>query len=62
MSCRLRPRSPGWTPGRIRVASTIITLQWLALHRAELDARWQVGAGASGADSGAEPGPEPGEA
>jgi ADP-ribose pyrophosphatase len=48
--------------GRIRVASTIITLQWLALHRAELEARWQVGPGASGAGSGAEPGREPGEA
>jgi ADP-ribose pyrophosphatase len=31
--------------GRIVVASTWITLQWLALHRAELDARW----GAAGA-------------
>jgi ADP-ribose pyrophosphatase len=29
--------------GRIRVASTLITLQWLALHRAELDARWRTG-------------------
>ena len=35
--------------GRFRAASTLITLQWLALHRAELDARW----------SGA-PGPRPG--
>ena len=29
--------------GRLRVASTIITLQWLALHRAEIEARWGVG-------------------
>jgi len=29
--------------GRIGVASTLITLQWLALHRAELDARWRPG-------------------
>jgi ADP-ribose pyrophosphatase len=29
--------------GRLRVASTIITLQWLALHRAELRARWGAG-------------------
>jgi len=25
---------------RIRVASTIVALQWLALHRAEIEARW----------------------
>lgn len=25
---------------RIRVASTIVALQWLALHRAEVEARW----------------------
>ncbi len=35
----------GWLEdGRLRVASTLITLQWLALHRAELEARWGVGA------------------
>lgn len=33
--------------GRLRVASTIITLQWLALHRDELRRRW--GGGTSGA-------------
>jgi ADP-ribose pyrophosphatase len=42
--------------GRVRVASTIVTLQWLALHRAELEARWGVGPGACAAGSGAEPG------
>jgi ADP-ribose pyrophosphatase len=26
--------------GRFRAASTLITLQWLALHQAELDQRW----------------------
>jgi ADP-ribose pyrophosphatase len=29
--------------GGLRVASTLITLQWLALHRAELRARWGLG-------------------
>ena len=48
--------------GRMRVASTLITLQWLALHRSELEARWRVGAGDSGARSGADPGPAPGGA
>ena len=42
--------------GRVRVASTIVTLQWLALHRAEIEARWGVGPGACAAGSGAEPG------
>jgi ADP-ribose pyrophosphatase len=41
--------------GRIGVASTIISLQWLALHRADLEARWRVGPGTSGADPGADP-------
>jgi len=27
--------------GRVGVASTLMTLQWLALHQAELDARWR---------------------
>lgn len=48
--------------GRLRVASTIITLQWLALHRAELETRWRVGPGASGAASGAAPDRASGEA
>jgi ADP-ribose diphosphatase len=35
----------GWlADGRLRAASALITLQWLALHRADLDARWRVGA------------------
>jgi ADP-ribose diphosphatase len=46
----------GLEDGRFRVASTLITLQWLALHRAELDARWRIrGAGppnAAGSASG----------
>jgi ADP-ribose pyrophosphatase len=44
---------------RLRVASTIITLQWLALHRAELAARWRVGPGEPRGGSGADPGPNP---
>jgi ADP-ribose pyrophosphatase len=34
--------------GRFRVASTLITLQWLALHQAELDTRWRSGPVRSG--------------
>jgi ADP-ribose pyrophosphatase len=34
--------------GRLRAASALITLQWLALHRAELEARWAIGVAASG--------------
>jgi hypothetical protein len=34
----------GWLgDGRLRTASALITLQWLALHRAELEARWELG-------------------
>ena len=33
--------------GEIRAASTLITLQWLALHRAELRARWGLEEGSS---------------
>jgi ADP-ribose diphosphatase len=29
--------------GRIQAATTIIALQWLALHRAELEERWRSG-------------------
>jgi ADP-ribose pyrophosphatase len=29
--------------GRIHAASTVVALQWLALHRAELTERWGVG-------------------
>ena len=47
--------------GRIRAASTIITLQWLARHRAELEARWRVGAGDSGRDRAVDPGPDSAE-
>ncbi len=39
----------GWLEdGRLRVASTLITLQWLALHRAELEARWGIEGAAAG--------------
>jgi ADP-ribose pyrophosphatase len=48
--------------GEMRVASTIITLQWLALHRAELAARWPVGPGDAGPGSGGDPEPDSGEA
>jgi ADP-ribose pyrophosphatase len=37
----------GIDSGRIRVASTIVALQWLALHRAEVRARWAAGGPAS---------------
>jgi ADP-ribose pyrophosphatase len=38
----------GWlADGRLRVASTLITLQWLALHQAGLEARWGIGRGAA---------------
>ncbi len=38
----------GWLEdGRLRTASTLITLQWLALHRAELEARWAAVDGAT---------------
>jgi ADP-ribose pyrophosphatase len=44
--------------GRFRAASTLITLQWLALHHAELDARWsgepELRAGVGGAAGGLE--------
>jgi ADP-ribose pyrophosphatase len=44
--------------GRFRAASTLITLQWLALHQAELDARWsgepELRAGVGGAAGGLE--------
>jgi hypothetical protein len=33
--------------GEIRAASTLITLQWLGLHRAELRARWGLEEGSS---------------
>ncbi|HSA81143.1 MAG TPA: NUDIX domain-containing protein [Geminicoccaceae bacterium] len=57
------PTALAWLDsGRIPVASTIITLQWLALHRAELEARWRLGAGDSGASSRANRGRPPGEA
>ena len=39
----------GWLgDGRLRTASALITLQWLALHRGELEARWGSGAAAAG--------------
>jgi ADP-ribose pyrophosphatase len=47
--------------GRIRVASTIITLQWLALHRAELEVRWRSARAARGRDRAADPGPDAAE-
>ena len=34
--------------GRLRAASALITLQWLALHRAELEVLWGVPAATSG--------------
>ena len=34
--------------GRLRVASTLITLQWLALNRTALRARWGFGTGPAG--------------
>jgi ADP-ribose pyrophosphatase len=46
--------------GEIRVASTIMTLQWLAMHRAELEARWRAAPGEPGAGLGADPGRNPG--
>jgi ADP-ribose pyrophosphatase len=33
--------------GRIHAATTVVALQWLALHRAELEERWKTG-GAAG--------------
>lgn len=38
----------GWlADGTIRVASTLVSLQWLALHRDEVRARWRQGASAT---------------
>ena len=38
----------GWLEdGRLRAASALITLQWLALHRAELEVQWGVPAATS---------------
>jgi ADP-ribose pyrophosphatase len=35
----------GWmAEGRLRVASTLVAVQWLALHRDEVQSRWQGGA------------------
>jgi ADP-ribose pyrophosphatase len=37
-----------WLPhGRIHAATTVVALQWLALHRAELEERWRA-SGATG--------------
>ncbi len=39
----------GWLEdGRLRTASALITLQWLALHRGELEARWGIAGAAAG--------------
>jgi ADP-ribose diphosphatase len=39
----------GWlAEGQLRAASTLITLQWLALNRVELEARWGIGAAGPG--------------
>jgi len=42
--------------GRLRVASTLITLQWLALHRAALEARWRSGGAGPREGAGCGPG------
>jgi ADP-ribose pyrophosphatase len=39
----------GWLEdGGLRAASTLITIQWLALHRAGLEARWGIGGATAG--------------
>jgi ADP-ribose diphosphatase len=39
----------GWlADGRLRAASTLITLQWLALNRVEIEARWGIDAAGPG--------------
>ena len=42
--CRSQRRSPGSDEGSLRVAHTVLAMQWLARHREALRARWRQAA------------------